>query len=151
MNITTTYRNIEITYSEHMDNWNCELFSKPANDLRSAKERIDKKLDAEKKTPFTKFKAYVPSLGYQHNARSWPLVEVTSITEDGREVWISREGKREKTGKNYSGDQSPTVYPETPENTAIVEEIHRLEKQRSVIDKQITETTGRLQIWKPTL
>ncbi len=143
--IKTTYRDIEIKYNEHHNNWMCDLFTQPANNLSSAKERIDKKLDAEKKKPFKRFRAFVQSLGY--GSPSWPLVEVTSVTDNGKEVWCSNGGERKKIG-GYSV-QGPPVYPETPENSALIKEIKDHETAINNLKSKINKAIENLKIWEP--
>jgi cation diffusion facilitator CzcD-associated flavoprotein CzcO len=146
--VKTTYRGIEVRYNEHTSEWSCELFTKPAETLRLAKERVDKKLDTEKKKPFKRFKAYVKSVGYNHDAGSWPLVEVTSVTDNGQEAWVSCGGDRQKVSSAYGHNPVP-VYPETPENTALVNEIHELETAQKKIHQRIEDATKKLKLWKP--
>jgi len=137
--IKTTYREVEITYSQDDNSWNCELFSKPAESLVAAKIRIDKKLDAEKKQPFVRFKAFVHYL----NGKSWPLVEVTSITEDHKEAWCVLNSERE----NYGG--FAPIYPNTPENIATVAEIHEIEKAQKELGKRMEQAVAKMVRWQP--
>lgn len=146
--IKTTHRDIEITYNEHRNRWACELFSKDAESLADARERIDKKLDAEKKKPFQRFKAFVKSFGYGKGG-SWPLVEVTSITDDGKQAWVSLGSERQKTGSNY-GNNPLGLYLHSAENAALVAEIHEHEKAIEALNAKITAAESKLQVWKPS-
>jgi len=141
--ITTTYRDIVLTHDELTGQWTCDLFTKPSQTIREAKERIDKKLDTEKKAPFKRFNAFVPSFGYR-NEGAWRPVEINSITDDGKEAWCSRDGKREKQILKYC-----YIYPTTPENSAIVAEILRMEQEIKEIRKRIQEETEKLTKWTP--
>ena len=145
--IKTTYREVEITYREGDNDWTCELFSKPAETLAAAKVRIDKKLDTEAKKPFQRFKAFVSSF-YYGKGGSWPLVEVTSITDDKQEAWCSYNGDRKKISARYSDGNLP-LFPDSPENIATVDEIHNIERAQKSLVKRIDETVKKLQVWKP--
>jgi len=144
--ITTTYRGVEVAYIEHQDVWTCDLFTKPAQDLRTAKERIDKKLDTEKKTPFNRFKAFVKA--FQYGDGSWPLVDVTSITDDGTEAWCTLGSERRKIGGSYGGKPAQ-IFPDTSENSALVESIHANEKAIAELKAKIEAAESQMTIYKP--
>ena len=140
--VTTTHRDIILTHNENNGEWTCDLFTKPAETLALAIERINKKLDTEEKTPFKRFKAFYKS----SYLNPWRLVEVTSVTDDGKSAWISHGGKRVKIGSNYS---SFKVFSDTPENAEIMRQIQELELEVKKANQKITETEGKLIQWKP--
>lgn len=142
----TNYREIEITYDENSNDWNCDLFSKPAESLATAKARIDKKLDEEKKAPFAKFDVFITKFGF--GGESYPLVTVTSICEGGKQAWVSLNGERQKVGSNYGNSPIP-IYPNTSENAAIVAEIHGCETAMRKLNQRIGAAQKQLTLWKP--
>lgn len=145
--VNTTYRGVEVSYNEHSNEWMCNLFTIPAESLSAAKVRIDKKLDTDKKTPFKRFKAFVKRFRYNQDG-SWPLVEVTSITDDGKEARCMAGKKREKIGGRYSSGELE-IYPETPENSALVEKIHDHEAEIADLNSKIERAEKKLTIWEP--
>jgi hypothetical protein len=144
--IKVVYRDSEITYNENSNTWNAECFSKPADTLANAKTRIDAKLDKEKRVPFNRFEAFVKRLNY--DSGTWPLVTITSVTDDGKQAWAAIGKEREKIGSHY-GPEPLKVFPNTPENAELVAKIHALEKQTEEILKSIEVTEKKLKVWKP--
>lgn len=143
--ITHTHRGVILTYD--CDTWTCEHFTRGSEKLSTAKERIDKILDAEKKEPFAKFKAFYKT-GY--NPSEWHEVEVTGTNEDKTEVWARVDGSRKKIGKNYGSGGFISVYPVTPESVAIIAEINSLMKQRYDLDEKIRQSESKLTPYTPS-
>lgn len=123
--ITTTYRDIILEFYEDSygnTQWMCDLFSKPAESLAKAKERIDKKLDTEKKEPFARFEAYVPSSNLRASDGLYQLVEVTSYTDD-KAAWVNHKGNRTKISL-WREDVRKILFMPTPDNVATISKIN---------------------------
>lgn len=95
--ITTTHSGVIITFSEHDERWIWERNGRERSHalLSAAREAIDKRRPAEKKT-FTKIKAF--KIGFMDAPE---LIEVTSIAADvdyrGRPaMWCNVDGRRSK-------------------------------------------------------
>lgn len=138
--IQITYREVVITYREANDSWNCELFHRPAESLAAAKHRIDKHLDKEKEKPFVKFKAFARNL----KPGGSTLVEVTvgGLDEDHTRAFVSNATQR---GWVWVLD----IFPASPENVAIVQQIHQLTAEKEKIDEKIQAERIQLEAWKP--
>jgi hypothetical protein len=133
--VKTTYRSIEIEYSEDRNLWCFTLDDKDrtAQTLANAKKAID----APGRKKFDRFEAYRQEwagCGYE-------VVTVTGLTENSEYVWISRNGKgshryhkqREKVGL-YSlyvhDDANRRIIDEMSETAKQIEELRLLNDQR---------------------
>ncbi len=141
--IEVTYRGQAITYNEQFNKWDCELFSKPADSLESAKKRIDDKLDKEKKEPFQRFDVYTTEYKLAEAGR-YAVATVTGLTDDGQEAWVSNGKERRKVTLKYS-----QIFDATPENTNLVAQIHSLKDQADALNDKISQLSGKLKAWKP--
>lgn len=140
-NITTKYRDITITYKESNDCWMCDLFTKPAESLESAKKRIDSHLDRVKKKPFNRFAAYAKKYG------EWKTVDVTSIAEDGKSAQVTAGKERMKIDWQYSSQ--PEIYPVNGKNTAWFNAITANKKAIERLQNEIYEAESKMTPWTP--
>jgi len=108
------YRGYTIGFSEYSNEWNVMIDGTRAftdSDIAKVKSWIDRQL----KSQFKPIQAYTEV--YRAENKKFSIVTVTSIDRENREAWIrSQDGDRTK--------RNPiTLYPVTPENTAIVNQI----------------------------
>lgn len=131
--VTTTYKDVEITYDEDTNVWSFELRGKmrDAGSLQAAKKFIDAPVPAGEKPAFERFEAfYVREYGYNGAQR----VTVTSIAQPGYKktprFWVkTADGKREAV-------EQAEICPITPENEKLVEEYEMLRKQSNHLSKE---------------
>lgn len=144
--IKTTYKGVDITYSEHGDIWDCEHVTKKYQheSLSKVKDRIDAWIKAE--NTFERFTALRISTASYGKQKFGNVVTVTSRTEDG-DLWVTEDGDRSKIDKRYIDSH---IVADTSENRARVgivlakrEEIGLLERQvKAVIDAMERVTIG---------
>ena len=142
--ITTTYRDIVITYWEGDNKWRFTANGRErsSESLVKAKESIDRALDevkAEKVKPWQPFEAY---LGDRYSTSGkYQKVKVTSVAEDRGygegKMWVSNNGNRSK-------ESISSLYAVTPENDALISEIQRLTKEREALEEKLREAKGKM-------
>ena len=143
--IVTIYRGEKIRYNEFENNWSCDLIANSQLSLTELKKRLDKKLDEDGKVPFKKFCVWVPSFRYHGNG--WRMVTVTSLTDDGKQAWITDGKEREKVGR--SGSDSPIpIYAATPENAALVAQIQDCAGAIKGAQRRIKDLESRMTLHK---
>jgi len=130
----TTYRGVNITYSEEMDRWYGE--SEDANISRQSLAKLKQAIDQNLKTP-SKYKG-LTVLNYKYGGR-FEIATITTITiKPGGEddsVWIRNEnGKKEKV---YN---IKNLYVKNPENVEKMKEIMRLRDRIGELNNQINTT-----------
>lgn len=110
--ISMYYKGIEVGFVEHMDKWHVPDYDYYNQSLTMCKTYIDNAL----KKQFTRFKAIKEDRWHKNR---FVVVEITSITDDKREVWTMHDGKREKLHVR-------NLYEYTTENMKVVKEIRKL-------------------------
>ena len=140
--IKTAIDGTELWYES--DKWHFELRGKEesAETLSQAREIIRTPAQKEKST-FSRIEAFCYGYGMDGRER----VIVTRIAENSRydsgvQLWVSSKKGRSKTG-------SRSVFPATPENTAIVEDLKTLDQALASCQKRIKETEARLTPYEP--
>ena len=114
--IQETYRGAIIAYNEHNNQWDIQLGKArlaSKDSLTKAREAVDRLFAKETETR-EKFKRR-DAWFCAYNSPFYKVV-VTSVTDDGREAWISGDGTRSKT---HLSD----LFLDSEENTKIVSEI----------------------------
>lgn len=141
--ITTTYRDIVITYDENNEVWKCQVNDKFRNltKLQDCKNAIDKFLNgAEKlKKKFDRFE--VIEKNYYSD---WNKLTVTSITDDA--VWVTdSEGNRQKK----SDHDCRNLFLDTPENNATINKIKLKTAEIKKIEDEINKLIETLKSLEP--
>jgi hypothetical protein len=140
--ITTEYRGVNLIYVESDNSWTCEQFTKAASSLAEAKRRLDAKLDKEEKVPFQRFKAYIKP----HFGDSYELADVTSITDDGKSVWVCHKGNRSKMLANSWNSGKINIYEDSDENRKLVEEYALAESGRKKCQQKKEEIALKMKL-----
>lgn len=126
----TTYKGIEITFEERTEKWEFELRGRKMfrGSLADAKKAIDAPPPKDKK-PFTRIEAYFAG-GYSNDG--YKKVVVTSLAEENYghpTVWIS-------DGTRRSKEMARGLKIVNDKNTAIIEQIKDIDKQRDILLKK---------------
>jgi hypothetical protein len=140
--IKTTYRDVEITFDEKNETWNCEVNTRRSSrtNLKDCKAAIDKFLDGEKKLKhkFDRFEVI------KKDYSQWERLTVTSITDDA--VWVTdARGNRQKNSEY----DCKGLFLDTPENNAIIEQIKQKEADIKSANDQIRQLKASLSYLDP--
>ena len=129
----TTYNGFVIKFNEWSELWEASLeghtaYSKPS--LKAVKESIDKQL----KSKFVRISAFLNEW-----RRGYVKVTITSIDEDGTNAWVT------KTNGSRGKESLASLYADTPDNVALIEEINITNKQIKVLEDKVSTLNNTLQ------
>lgn len=142
--ITHTHRDVVITYNEDSNTWDCEHFSRPAESLAKAKERIDAKLDKEEKEPFKEFTALTQRFAC---FGGWSTITVTSILDGGNEAWATCEGERKKIGIKWY-PLSKILFLDNDHNRVLLQQMAEKKKEVEKLHVEIEALEMGMQPWE---
>jgi uncharacterized protein Yka (UPF0111/DUF47 family) len=145
--ITTTYRDIVISYNENTETWECEVadgrWSK-RTELKDCKKAIDKFIDGGDKIK-KKFNKFEVLRFDNYDKAKWRTLTVTSINEDG-DVWVTDvKGNRNK----LSEYDCKSYYLNTKGNTDIITLIKDVDAEIEQLYKKREEFRLSLAYLKP--
>ena len=135
--IQETYCDIEITYNEKDDQWECEIRGRfrSFDSLKKAKESIDRE-PAEKKKKMEPIPAYYLAWGGKLQEC---IVTSFDTGYGGRlEAWINLNGKRSK-------EQVSQLVIKNDFNLSVYKEIQNLIEEKNALDEKISEAKGKYQ------
>lgn len=141
--ITTTYREVTITFDENNETWNCQVNTKHRSrtNLKDCKDAIDKFLDGEEKLK-KKFDRFEVIRKDYHSG--WEKLTVTSVTDDA--VWVTdAKGNRQKK----SDYDCRSLFLDTVENNATIEQIKLKEAEAKKVYKEIEKLIETLKYLEP--
>ena len=142
--LTVKHRDVVITYNEHVNNWNCDLFTKPAASLAEAKHRIDDKLKADSK------KEFKPVNGFVSGRCGGPFFvkcKVTSVADDKQSGWLVRHGDGNREKWRIYGDESGVI-EDTPDNRRKVELVNEIYAKAEKLIKEGDVIRKTIKQWK---
>lgn len=136
--MTTTHRDIEITYDEKDNRWHFELRGRQrsADSLAKAREFIDKPVTEKEEKPFKPISAWF--WDYRDEPHK---VIVTSIAEHRgygyAQAWI-------KDGKDRGKADARHLFPDTDATAAVITKWTSIRLQRDVLSEQLSKLKASL-------